>query len=72
MAVALGRFCFRFLLANSLSEVFSTFIPVGGCRCTISIRVVRSGTASYAFLNDAPISDSTADAMTFFIILHTL
>ena len=72
MSMALDRFCFRVLLANLLSVVLSTFILVGGCGYTISNIVVRSGTASYAFIYDALTSASAASAVTFVIIFHTL
>ena len=72
MLIALDRFCFRVLIENSLAMVFSTCILVKGCRCTISMRVVRSGTASCAFINDAPISVSSVNANVVFMILHTV
>ena len=68
----LKRFCFRFLLKKASALVLSTCIFVGGCGCPISIRVVRSGTASYAFINDAWIYTSAPYDIAFVIIFHTL
>ena len=70
--MALDRFCFRVLLENSLAVVFSTCIIVVGCGCPIYIIVVRSRNSSREFINDAPISASDADDMTFVMILHIL
>ena len=64
----LERFCFRVLFTNTLDVVLSTYILVVGYGCPISIRVVCSGTASCAFVKDAPIPDSTVDAMKCFMI----
>ena len=66
------RFCFKLLSENALSLVFYTCIIVGGCGFPIYTRFASSGTVSCAFINDAPISASAADAMTFVIIFHTL
>ena len=70
MLMALDRFCFRVLLANALAVVFSTCIIVEGHGCIISMRVVCSGTASCAFINDAPSYASASNAMTFVMFLH--
>ena len=70
--MALGRFCFRVLLENALAVVFYTCVLVGGCGCSIYIRVVLSGTVSCAFINYAPIAASAVDSMEFVMILHTL
>ena len=43
-------------------------IGVFGCGCPISDSVIICGTASLALMYIAPISDSTADVMTAFMI----
>ena len=72
MLMALDFFCFRVLSENELAVVLYTCIIVGGRGFPISMRVVCSGTASCTFINDASISASAADAMTFVMIFHTL
>ena len=68
----LGTLLIQVFLSNALAVILSTCIFVGGCGCPISVIVVRSGTASCAFINYAPIFSSAADAMTFVMILYTL
>ena len=72
MSMALDHFCSRVLLENAISVVLSTYIIVGSCGYSIYTRVVRSETASCAFINYTPISASAANAMIFVIILYTL
>ena len=68
----LGPLLIQGFVRKSLAVLFSTSIIVGGCGCPISIRVMSSGTASCAFINDSPISASSAYAMIFVVILNIL
>ena len=68
----LGTLLLQGFVGNVLTVVLSICIFVVGCGCPISIRVLRSVTSSYAFINDAPSYSSNSYAMIFFIILHTL
>ena len=44
---------------------------MGGWECPVSSSVIRMGIASWQFKNKAPNSDSAADAMMLWSILHT-
>eukprot|EP00957_Ditylum_brightwellii_P175821 13387798-Ditylum_brightwellii.AAC.1 len=45
---------------------------VGGCGCPISSRAVRSSSPFHAFVHNAPILASAANAMTLWSSSHTL
>ena len=50
-----------------LAVLLSVHSGVGGCGCPSSVSVTLSGSASFAFMNNAAISASAADAMTCLI-----
>ena len=59
------------LLAMPTAVEFFAWIGVGPWGHPISCRVVQMGTASWSLMKMVPYSTSAADAIMFFMILHT-
>ena len=69
ISIALLLSCLKMPLIMPLAVLLSVQSGVGGCGCPNSVSVILSGSASFAFMNNAAISASAADAMTCLIIL---
>ena len=64
-------FCFVVSFKMRFFTVFSVATGVGGCWWPISARAIIMDVAFWKFSNDPPSYDSVADAVTFFIMLHS-
>ena len=71
MSIDLDRLYLMVLLVMPEAVELSVLMGVGGCGCPISSRMVLKIMTSCQFTNNAPISASFAEAITFFIIAHT-
>ena len=70
MSNAFDSFC-RMLLVRIPTEVLlSVVMRVDGCGCPISVSVVRSATACFAFMNAPPVSALAAELTTLGIVRH--
>ena len=72
MSIALDLTCLQVLLAIDTAVELSVVIAVACWGWPNSSRATLIGRASWAFIYNAPTSDSAADARTFFWILARL
>ena len=70
MPVAFDSFCLIVLFAKPTVVVLYACMGVGVWGCTSSSSVVHIGKASLSFIKVAPISASTNEDTTFWIIWH--
>ena len=71
MYIALDPFGFAVTFTMVFAAVSSVSTGVGGCEWPISARALQMDVAFWQFSNNFPNSASIADAVTYFMIMHS-
>ena len=72
MSIALDLFCLTLAATMPSAAELSVLIEVGGRGKSISRSMMWRGTDVFPMWNSPPASDSAADAITCFMILHSV